>query len=1065
MFVQTLLLLILLYAAAPSFGSAASSVDSGLSTGEKEVLHWVLYEASQEGLTLEAKHYLKNHSLTENSASVEAYLTEYVPQYTSGLDTEIFFQEMILKNGFESLFLVYLDDLNSNQIETFVSRASTSERTHTITEHYLNDSLDEVTFTEEDLHIGLLLFDHPNYHRNLSEEIENLHASWLSRSNRYTEMENALIANYFIRAFRVNQNFNKLLESYKKNNLEVLPPLLFNIDTYSFLYSALLERGYFETLLTSVRENLKTEIQSHFGSPDRNADLYLTYAIALMQVGNIQEALKALEDLGNLIEDDATNLERYYPFYFNDLGVVYHRLGRYNEYLDLQLQALDYAREFNNQEAKLHYLNNLYRFYRANDNWEQAEYYLDMGMEVAQEAPHEEYAEIVLATAVYYRDYKRNYTKATSYFEEALELAKESEELVSITHVKTDWAAMLREQQEYDAAADLHATVMELTEQAGSRRSWLDAVSRYTEIRMDQDHIDETSAYLDTLRQENISEYDFRFQLRINNTLARALKMENDLTAARDKMEPFISEALGRVQNSSDYQTGRASLPPVKENAFRLYASLLYEKAAHAPLLTFLDRLNNLSQADFHNHHLLKSEVLSEEELIYDQELTQMIDELRTRLRTADEDERAELNEMLLQAENEKNQLRHKIHDQAAFEEADISAVQRSLDRNEMILNYRMIDNRMYVHAIYQDEIRADVVDFEDVEILEIEQRIDQMHEGETDLKFLRELYTRLLDPEWFENVDHLEVVPDHFMYYIPHETLPVTEPQHSGAYGSTRYLIEDIVINYRHALNEWHKTGLRRNFPGWTNEIVAMGVTRTQDSESVLEPSKSLPALPFASKEINDIKTFYSRHQSCRLFLDEEANYDNFVSTAHSGRILHLATHGEVSPHDPLFSVIYLGGDQADEQSHIFAYELFEMNLQNELVVLSSCESGAGTYVKGGGIAGLSRAFRFAGARSMATNLWPVRDETAARLSADFHKHLQQGYSKDEALREAKLDYLNNRNSNPYWWAAMTLYGDPSPLYRTSSSRQVALSLLLLWMISLVAVGYLKSRNAIPEN
>ena len=839
-----------------------------------------------------------------------------------------------------------------------------------------------------------------------------------------------------------------------------MPPLKFNIDTYSFLYSALLERGHFETLLASVRKYLKPEIDSEFGSPDRSADVYLTYAIALFQIGNIHEALGALEKLGALIEDDSTNLERYFPYYFNDLGVIYHRLGRYNEYLELQIQALEYATEYGIPEVKLHSINNLYRFYRANDNWDQAEYYLQRGMEVAQEAPEEEYVDIVLSTAIYYRDYKRNYETASSYFEETLELAHKVGELDPIIRVKTEWASMLREQQKYDEASSIHSEIISIAKSADSRRSLLSAISRYTETRMDQDKTESIKSYLDTLNQEELSDYDFHLQLRVNNTLARAQKLDQELSAAREKMEPYIRESLGRVQNSSDYQTGRASLVPVKDDAFRLYASILYEDDAHETLLTFLDRLNNLSQADFHNHHLLKSEVLTEEELIYDKELTQMIDDLRSQMRNADEDERSELNEMLIKAENEKNQLRHKIHDQSAFEEVDIPAVQQSLGRDEMILNYRMIDNRMYIHAIYRDDIKSRIVEFSDLEIQEIEQTIENMHAGDTDLEFLYDLQSRIIEPEWLTDVSQVEVVPDHFLYYIPHEVFPVTQPEHPGAYGSTRYLIEDVIINYRHALNEWSQPDSRRSIAGWTNEIVAMGVTRSSDQESVLEPGKSLPALPFAEKEVNDIQSFYANQNSCRTLLNEDANYDNFVNTAHTGRVLHLATHGEVSPHDPLFSVIYLGGNDQSDQSHIFAYELFEMDLQNELVVLSSCESGAGTYVKGGGIAGLSRAFRFAGARSMATNLWPVRDETAARLSSSFHEHLKQGYSKDEALREAKLNYLNQRNSNPYWWGAMTLYGDPSPLYRSPASREVAISLLFLWMIALISIGFLKTRH-----
>lgn len=1032
-----------------------------ISDQEAEILHWVLYEASKKQLSDEVKLYFSESLPNDKFDAYLDFLDTHKSFYKQDISKEDLFNKIIKPKGYDNLFIALHSKWNTKQINKYKDKHNLKDRHYEIINLIDKGKLYETALIKSDLNIRLLAFDGTEIPSPFNEEIHNLFNIWQQTSTNYSHIENALISAFFARTFYRIQEPEKIKQVFHKDNLNFLPPIDYVLYTYILISYSFFERGLFEEIIELSRSYILPYTGPQmFGSLENYVELSLSFAMSLLRVGNINEAKSNLEDLEPILLDTNYGLQRYYSYFFNNLGVVYHRIGRFNDYLDLQLQAIEYARDFGETSAELHYLNNLYRFYRSNDNWDQAEYYLQQGVEIARQSSEEDHADILLSMAIYQRDYKHDYPQAESYFEDAHELALVSENLITITRVKTEWAVLLREQEKFEQAAELHREVMRLSEEADSHRSRIDATTRFAELHIDRQDMETAGDYVSKLREENLDEYDFRLQLRVINLFSRYRFRVGEKNEALEKLTPYVQEALERVQNSSDYQTGRASLIPVLEDSFRLYATILFEKEEHSRLLTFLDRLNNLSQADFHNHHLLKSQVLSEEELIYDNELTQIIEELRSRLRTAEGSERADLNEMLLKAENEKNRLRHKIHDQSAFNPVDIRRLQRSLSRDEMILNYSMIDNRMYIHAIYRDQIKGRVVEFDDLEVFEIEQFIDDLHNGNTDLEFLYQLKSRLIEPEWLQGIAHLEVVPDHFMYYIPHEILPVSAPAHPSAYGSSRYLIEELVIHYRHSLNERQQTPAvsRSTGLGWSNEIIAMGVKRTHDQHSVLNPDASLPALPFAAREASEIRQLYNQHQSCRVFTNEAANYSNFVSKAGGSRILHLATHGEVSPHDPLFSVIYFGGNDEDEQSHVYAYELFEMNLQNELVVLSSCESGAGTYVKGGGIAGLSRAFRFAGARSMATNLWPVRDETAARLSTEFHRNLNKGYPKDKALQQAKLDYLNYRNSDPYWWGAMTIYGDPSPVYREPASRRVAFFLLLGWLLTVIIVGMYRS-------
>jgi CHAT domain-containing protein len=96
-------------------------------------------------------------------------------------------------------------------------------------------------------------------------------------------------------------------------------------------------------------------------------------------------------------------------------------------------------------------------------------------------------------------------------------------------------------------------------------------------------------------------------------------------------------------------------------------------------------------------------------------------------------------------------------------------------------------------------------------------------------------------------------------------------------------------------------------------------------------------------------------------------------------------------------------------------------------------------TLLGGEGLIVLTRAFQYAGARSVMASLWKISDRTTAELMVRFYKHLKEGLPKDEALRAAQMELIHGpiqvKNekgeveeidaSAPYYWAAFQIYGD----------------------------------------
>ncbi len=211
----------------------------------------------------------------------------------------------------------------------------------------------------------------------------------------------------------------------------------------------------------------------------------------------------------------------------------------------------------------------------------------------------------------------------------------------------------------------------------------------------------------------------------------------------------------------------------------------------------------------------------------------------------------------------------------------------------------------------------------------------------------------------------------------------------------------------------------------------------------NAIERGLDLSPLPASRQEVESIAKLYPAGAS-EIFLGARATEEHAKELGQNVRFVHFATHGFVDTVHPLDSGLALTMPIKPEKDHdngLFqAWEIFEsLRLEADLVVLSACGSSLGKEQGGEGLLSLTRAFQFAGARSVAATLWNVEDRVTAELMVRFYRHLKTGEPKDVALRNAQLDLIrqplhtvddhgNKREidaSAPYYWAAFQLTGD----------------------------------------
>ena len=188
---------------------------------------------------------------------------------------------------------------------------------------------------------------------------------------------------------------------------------------------------------------------------------------------------------------------------------------------------------------------------------------------------------------------------------------------------------------------------------------------------------------------------------------------------------------------------------------------------------------------------------------------------------------------------------------------------------------------------------------------------------------------------------------------------------------------------------------------------------------------------LPGTAMEAEAIQSLAAAHRPARLLLGLEANRSQIVGPDLRGfRILHFATHGQADAVEPERSRLILSapasGPSAWAES-LRLNDIYNLDLKAELVVLSACQSGLGTLVRGEGLVGLTRGFMHAGARSVVASLWNVSDDSTAALMRSFYQHLlNDGLSPAAALRRAQLELRAFPAwASPYHWAAFVLSGD----------------------------------------
>lgn len=320
-----------------------------------------------------------------------------------------------------------------------------------------------------------------------------------------------------------------------------------------------------------------------------------------------------------------------------------------------------------------------------------------------------------------------------------------------------------------------------------------------------------------------------------------------------------------------------------------------------------------------------------------------------------------------------------------------------------------------------------------------------------TDLKNTHELAYSLyqnLIPEFARHCGRIIIVPDERIYLIPFDAL-VTNPYDGKSTPEFAIRQHEFCTSFSisYMLNSYGKK--KKEF-----EYDYFGLALNFRNASSKE---DLPFLQNAEAEVNNAS---SNFKQSTTFFANEATEGTFCELAQKSRIIHLATHALSNELNPLLSRLVLEPDEEHDGS-VFMHELLNLSIPSELVILSACNTGTGRVTSNDGIISLGYGFAYAGCENSVMSLWSSPDESTSKIIDSYSRLVANGKNYSEALRLAKLEYLENADAigaSPYYWGGLAFIGIPE----TSSSSSFGMWILILSLgLILIVVFLLKKRRS----
>ena len=416
--------------------------------------------------------------------------------------------------------------------------------------------------------------------------------------------------------------------------------------------------------------------------------------------------------------------------------------------------------------------------------------------------------------------------------------------------------------------------------------------------------------------------------------------------------------------------------------------------------------------------------------------------------------------------------------------EISVSKIQKLMNNDETIVEYSLTHEYIYIFAISKNDFKAVQVKRDNAFNNSLEFVLNHFSEHSfidydiaqinTFYASLYTLYKKLFQPiESIATGKRLVIIPDGELNLLPFDILITQEETREfNEYGNAAYLIYDYIISYAYSAQikfyDFKKHAEKQK------TIIAFAPTYqkiTDTTEQYYEQVRNITNLSNIAGATYEVKSI-SEILKTKTCFEAYANKINFFKQINDYKIIHLALHSVTDTINSKLSGLVFSCD-TNNVDILHNYEIQNLNIMSELVVLSSCNTGGGKLISGEGVMSIGRNFFLGGSRSVIMTLWTIPDKSSSEVIKLFYSYLSQNYPIDESLQLSKIDFLqkaNSQTSNPYYWSAYAVTGDNNFSIKVASSqnqflkRYIIFPVLIIFGICLIIflVLFLKKQEVI---
>jgi CHAT domain-containing protein/tetratricopeptide (TPR) repeat protein len=743
----------------------------------------------------------------------------------------------------------------------------------------------------------------------------------------------------------------------------------------------------------------------------------------------------------------------------NNIATLYTDYGRYTdalEYLHKSLKILEGPEYSGHKRSLAIGFINIARIYSRQGDADQALEYYRKSLKIFEELDNDKLAIAVLhynIGAIYSK--QGHYEQALEWFNKSLQYLEKVQARIDLAKCLTYIGDVYRLQGRYDQALEYLRKGLLLREEIKDRREIPASLNSLGRLYQDQgryaEALDVSRRAAKLAEENNAREELWRAQERIGSAfraLDQPVEARESFLAAISTIESLRHDVAGGGQQQQSFLENKLS-------PWLGMIALLVSQKERADALTFAEKSKARVLLDaLQSGRASLRQSLSPQERRAEEErrlrLVAINSQLTGELRSDKPDQarvaelKAGVEKARLECEDLETSL-YVAHPELKVHRGEASIIKAEelkallSDANSALLEYVVADDRTYLFAITkaagqaEAEIQVYTIPIKRSELAKQTESFREQLAGR-DLGFrtsAHKLYDLLLKPAQgiLRGKSSLVIAPDDKLWELPFQALLAED---------NRYLIETSAVSYAPsltALREMVAERDRRQVDPSSYALLALGNPdigkETIERAALALRDEKLDPLPEAEKEVKALGRLYGNARS-KVYIGAEAREDRLKAEAARAEVLHFATHGILNDAAPMYSHLVLAKRDKNEDGLLEAWELMQMDLRADLVVLSACETARGRFGTGEGVIGLTWALFVAGAPSTVVSQWKVESASARNLMLNFHRQLRAPaaakakVTKAEALRQAALKVMKSpETSHPFYWAGFVLVGD----------------------------------------